>query len=178
MELTLKQFDGEAIDSTTRQWDEFLTEHEMFDLDYRRVLAGAMEYATYEKAKDNTYSYGVFANGTKYALAVVSVVHTPKPGLQLGRLKMLQVDLSPEFDEVLIAGDLEKRRAVLDIYYAAIAGTIQLGTVHASRVIKLYGRNNHLLEILSGLAQRVADKPFEKVSVSMQGRWLVIEVQI
>jgi hypothetical protein len=175
--FVFERFTKESIDATQQAWEDQMDAQGGFDLDYSRVLTDARAHMDYAHPADNEVAYGVFAEGMQNAVAIVSVVHTPKPPPVRGWLKMLQVNVGPEYDEVTIASDLEKRREVLNIYAKAIHGTIRLGAEHPSRVVKLYGRNQHLLDLLAALASYVEANPIDGTVVTMEGRWLVLRVQ-
>lgn len=170
MSYALKQFTKESIAATRDAWKVFLDEHDMFDLEYLRAIDAAAGNMDYQQASDNEFVYGVFSEGTDVASGLVSVLHRRRPGPDVGWLKMMQVDLSPTLDEAHVTADISKFSEVIDVYVAAIVGAIDLQRVHPAKVLKLYGRNQHLLSILTAVAKGLA----EHLPVAMDGRWLVI----
>lgn len=175
MSYALKQFSQDTLEKTQADWSTFLEDQDMFDLEYKRALDAAAANRDYSRTSDNEFAYGIFLEGSDSAVAIVSMVHRRRVGPEVGWLKMLQVDLAPEFDEVHVQGDLERLRVVIEIYFAAIIGTVRLGTVHTAKVLKLYGRNAHLLRMLAAVAEKLQqDLADLNAEICMEGRWLVI----
>ncbi|MDR9051730.1 hypothetical protein [Burkholderia multivorans] len=178
MSYQLKQFTQDEFEKTRAEWSQYLESHDMFDLEYKRALDSAEGNREYTRTADNEFAYGVFHDGAQTASAIVSMVHSRRGGRDVGWLKMLQVDLAPEFDEVHVQADLDRLRQVIDIYFAAIVGTVKLGAVHPAKVLKLYGRSTYLLQMLVSVAEKLQqDSANLHAKVSMEGRWLVIRAE-
>lgn len=149
----------------------------MFDLEYMRAANDAERHMDYAKTSDNEFAYGVFSEGSNVAHGIVSILHRGRSGPDIGWLKMLQLDLAPEFDEALVKDDLDKLSEVVEIYQSAISGTIVLGTVHRAKVLKLYGRTAHLLNVLLTVGEKIKTEFAGAVDISKEGRWLVVRVK-
>lgn len=173
--FVLKAFTDKTLSSTTEEWTQYIAANEMFDLEYRRVLETASKQINY-KAPPNgePMSYGVFPKAGGSAVAIVSIVYTPRPGATKGWLKMLEVSVAPQYDELNVAGDIQKYQELLWIFSAAAIGTLALSDVHKSKVVKLYGRNESMLRLLVAVGEKLQQKTVDGVTASMQGRWLVI----
>ncbi|MFV8643886.1 hypothetical protein [Ralstonia pseudosolanacearum] len=170
----LLQFSQETLVSTRQVWRGHIESYEMFDLEYQRVLDAAASQIDYAHPPNGSpMAYGVFQSGAADASAIVSIVYTPRPGPSRGWLKMLEVSLSPQYDELVISGDMQKYRDVLLVFAAAISGTLNLRGTHRSKVVKLYGRNESMLKLLAGVGEGIRGVT-TGINVSMQGRWLVI----
>ncbi|WAG21033.1 hypothetical protein DX980_18360 [Burkholderia gladioli] len=174
MGYALKQFTEASIEATQGAWRNFMDENNMFDLEYMRAANGARGQMDYSKTSDNEYAYGIFLDDSEVADAIVSILHQRRGGPDVGWLKMLQLDLSPTFDESLVATDLAKFRQVIRIYLAAIGGTVTLQSVHRAKVTKLYGRTSHLLSVFTSVANELQQELSGLAAVAMEGRWLVI----
>ncbi|MCK4125428.1 hypothetical protein HFK83_24050 [Ralstonia pseudosolanacearum] len=171
----LQPFSQTTLEGTGQVWRGHIEGYEIFDLEYQRVLDAAASQIDYVHPPNGSpMAYGVFRSGAAEASAIVSIVYTPRPGPSRGWLKMLEVSLSPEYDELVISGDMQRYHDVLQIFVAAIDGTLKLRGTHRSKVVKLYGRNESMLKLLAGVGERIAAQGIGGVDVDMQGRWLVI----
>ncbi|MDC6179050.1 hypothetical protein [Ralstonia solanacearum] len=171
----LRPFSEAWLESTRLAWRAHIDNHEMFDLEYQRVLDAATNQINYAHPPNgHPMAYGVFRSGAADASAIVLIVYTPRPGPSRGWLKMLEVNLSPQYDEFVIYGDMEKYHDALQIFAAAINGTLDLRGTHRSKVVKLYGRNESMLKLLTGVGEQIVAKGAAGVTVAMHGRWLVI----
>ena len=175
MNFKFHKFSEATALATKSRWEEVIEQQGMFNLDYKRVLDDLSTHIDYATAGQGEYrSYGIFGNGDSHASAVVSIVYTPKPRVARGWLKMLEVKLSPDYDEGIIMDDLGKLGEAIEIYAAAIFGTLSLRDVHRANVVKLYGRSSALLKFLVAVGTALKAKNLPNVEVSNEGRWLVI----
>ncbi|MBH9725143.1 hypothetical protein JAO10_32960 [Burkholderia contaminans] len=172
---SLKPFDAALLQATKDDWRRTIHNSGILNLDYERLLESIDNHIDYTGGGNGDHlAYGVFKKGEDHACAIVHVVYTKKPAPTRGWLKMLELRLAPQYDQTLIVRDADTMIDVLKIYAAAIGGTFRLQAVHASNVVKIYGRNSDLLQLLVSLLPFLQAKGF---NAKMEGRWLVIPKQ-
>jgi hypothetical protein len=176
MEVKLKQIDSNCLAESRAIWLDKATSLDMPTFDVEKTFDWAASRIDYER-KGDSYAYGVLEDNTTNCLAIVDIVHTDNKGKANAWLKMLSIELRPEFTEQNILLDQSLYEAAMDIYTASIIGTIELTDVHKARTIKLYGRNDSLLSLLTALKERLQSKMHNALQVNMEGRWLVISVK-
>lgn len=174
MPLKLDKFSSETFKITSEEWIASAGSFGIPSLDYERVLEWARNRINYENVHNDSVAYGVFKDGAEESLAIVDIIYSKRPGPDIGWLKMIDISMSPAYSPTEVESNAEKLAEVLDIYSEAIIGTIQLTSNHNARVIKIYGRNDHLLQLLIALNERLRAKFTEKLTTKFEGRWLVI----
>ncbi|MGC7405384.1 hypothetical protein ACPWR0_07480 [Pandoraea pneumonica] len=168
----LRRFNDAALEATKQEWARQVGAAGVFNLDYGRTLDSIANHMNYENGGGGDHlAYGIFKKNQPHACAVVHVVYTRKPAPTRGWLKMMEVRLSPELDLSVAAADSDALLEVLQIYAASISGTFALQAVHPSNVVKIYGRNASLLQLLVALVPTLQASNF---NAKMEGRWLVI----
>jgi len=173
MKYTLSGFTVDSFQSAKQQWIDNAISNNLPITDYEKIIEWAEKRIDYGNKSSDSYAYGIFCDKTQVCVAVVDIVYT-KRGND-GWLKMLTVNLAPDF----ITSELEakpiKLEDVLYIYIAAAIGTIKLTSNHKARTIKLYGRNDPMLSLLVAMKTQLSnDQDLLKISISLEGRWLVI----
>jgi len=172
--LALKRFDAAHIETTKKDWERQLEQlPDVMPSEFLKHIEWVNSHMDYADGGDDGLAYGVFYKDHKHAIAVVDVVYTRR-GTKW--LKMLGVNLSPELFVVLTsdnpsAKDMQK---ILEIYGAAITGTVKLTGIHPSNTVKLYGRTGTLLAFLKGIAAYLrANLDIPGITVNVEGNWLV-----
>lgn len=173
MTLTIKKFSDDTLTDTHDSWISTADGLGIPGIDYLTILAWAKNHTNYS-ADGDSLAYGIFEDGTDGALAIVDIIYSPRPGPDVGWLKMLRVSLGPTFAPSEIDKNPDKMAQIIDIYAEATIGTIGLTGDHKSRVIKLYGRNDSLLALLNALNERLKVVLAGKCHTKMEGRWLII----
>lgn len=171
MTIKLDQFSPESLHSTKNHWLSIANENELPVSDYEKIIEWAERRIDYTALNGESYAYGIFDDEYQECLAVVDIVYTRNRG---GWLKMLTVNLSPLFAPVCLAQDASKIERVIDIYAVAALGTIELTNVHISATVKLYGRNDAMLVLLSALKNKIDSTPDLHLIAKLDGRWLNI----
>ena len=118
---------------------------------------------------DSSASYFVLRqNGT--SRAILELIDTKRGAMT----KLLSLHLSPTY------WDVPSPEMVSEVYTAAIANTLSVGTARAitrrpgKHEIKIYGRNRELLDILRAIDDNWVD--IENVTIQMAGRWLSVVI--
>lgn len=174
--LSVTQFTPEIIAETRRAWLAKATQLDMPTLDYEKELDWADRHINYAEAGNDSLAYSII-DSTDAVVAMIEVVYTRKGAPAMGWLKLLTVKLSPDFAPSEIESHPEKAEQLFNIYTCAIIGTVELTGLHRARVIKLYGRDNTLLSLLTGIKESLTrDLDSMKFKISFNARWLVIEL--
>lgn len=173
MDFEFKQFSQESFKLTKDDWIISAESLGYSSFEFEKSLEYASSRITYEENAES-YSYGIFRTGSNSAVALVDVSHTTRVK-DVGWLKMLNVDFSPAFSMINTdIFDTKKFSEKLEIYVASISGTINLTNHHKAKVVKLYGRNEHLLMLLNALNYHLTKNPDSEFGSRIEGRWLVV----
>lgn len=169
----LREFDDAKLAATKDAWIKTAEALEIPTLEFDKTLAWVDSHRDYKKVRSDSYAYGVFADGSDVCSAVLDLVYTTRAGPDVGWLKMLQVDLGPDFAAPILTKELAE--CILYIYIESVRGTIALTEVHRSRVVKLYARNDALSHLLLSLNEHIATHSGDlKMTSKFEGRFLVI----
>lgn len=157
-------------------WSE-ITDEDLFYLEYNTIIEWAASHL-HEKCGENagdSVAYGVFESATGNLVAVVDVVFKAGFRPKDRWVKMLKVNLSPLYSEYELAQNPAKLDDVIDIHFGAIRGTIELTGVQNAKIVKLYGRNENLMLLLTGINKVLNERKIAGYDSAMHGRWLVLE---
>ncbi len=177
MSYQLSKFDEERLALTIVKWSEVAARLDMPYHEFEKDLAWVKEHIDYTVSGDS-YAYGIFAEGSKEATAIVDIVYSKRAGPDVGWLKMLEITMGPEYAPSQVSS-AEALLEIIRIYVAGILGTVGLTDVHKARVIKLYGHNDSLMQMLTSVQLHLATQNVEGKAVftsKFEGRWLVIAV--
>lgn len=174
----MKQFDAKNIQKTSSAWEgDLKTCQSVFPPDVTEIVEYIKTNAKYtpaDMAQLESVAYGIFADGKNEAGAVVKVIIS-KAGRRW--IKMIDCHIRPEIEENAVNRKADAFEAITGIYSAAIRGSIALTTEHKIGTVKVYGRSNALLQIITLTAQylekQLAEDPLP-IKVSIEGRWLVV----
>lgn len=174
MTYQLRQFTEESFVATKENWqgiageDEFMSE---FGVVFE-WLGDNRDYANGGKA-GNSLGYGLFYGENGHACALAEVV--ARPMVRGGLTKLLKVLITPEY------WNIEEHAArIVDIYSAAILGTIELSEAVQARTIKLYGRGDQMMKLLRSINdsvnKRFSESAGGRIKSAMKGQWLEISI--
>lgn len=172
----LRRFDATSFPSTKRVWEKQLIDNSgaVFASDYQRILDWAGECVGNDGIQGHSFAYGIFRGNSHHADAIVELVYT-KPARKW--LKLLNLHLCPSVDLSFHTQDIDIKQ-LSTIFAAAVVGTVRLtSTAHPTKVTKLYGRSGTLLSFLKGLGAYIENQNIPGLSVSIEGRWLVMNVK-
>jgi hypothetical protein len=172
----LKKFDATSFPSTKRTWERQLADNSgaIFASDYQRILDWAGTCIDDDGNNGNSFAYGIFKGNSHHADAIVELVYV-KPARKW--LKLLNLHLCPSVDLSFHTQDIDIKQ-LSHIFAAAVVGTVRLtSTAHPTKVTKLYGRSGTLLSFLKGLGAYIEGQNIPRISVSIEGRWLVMKVK-
>lgn len=173
MALKLAQFTAVTLQDTQNAWISSAENMGIPCIDYEKLLLWTASHIDYTVSGDS-FAYGIFDEDTTEAVAIIDIVYSRRPGPDIGWLKMLSVNVGPLLSAWEVDANPSKIAQVIDIFAEAIVGTIDLTSDHKARVVKLYGRNDHLLSTLIAINERLRAIGTAKFSSKMEGRWLVI----
>lgn len=169
----LKQFTPKSLEITRHTWQGTAEALDIPFLDYEILLDWADKHIVYSGANGDSAAYGIFEDKSEHAVAVVDIVLTQRTGGDW--MKMLSVKLGPMYAPAVLDMDPQKMNDVIDIYADATTGTFTLADARNTKVLKIYGRNDSLLNLLLALNERMKATMGDKVKSQMQGRWLVLQ---
>ena len=163
----LREFTGESLAKTEKAWLADLKKSpDVFPGDVDRMFA----FAKQDFEGKNDRAYGVFENGANVADSIVQIVVT-KEGKKFA--KMLDCFVRPSIHEkAAVNFDDAAMEKVIDVYLTSIIGTLRIGGDHKANAIKVYGRTDTLLMVLTMVAKHL--KKHES-KTSVEGRWLVVK---
>ena len=170
--MQLAQFTPESLADTRAYWIQTAIDLDMSELEYEVNLDWAQSHINYANAGGDAFAYGIFEPGETVASAIVELVYSQRPGPKVGLLKLLRVIMCPRMAPSQMASAPDVYRQVLDVYAEAIIGTVRLTGSHRSKTVKIFGRNNELLQMLYALNERINAQG--GVQSRMEGRWLAI----
>lgn len=167
---------GDIIRAAESLWNE-IADEDLYYLEYNPLIEWAASHLP-ENGDENpgdSVAYGVFEAQSRSLVAIVDVVFKAGFKPQNRWIKMLKVNLSPLYSEYELAQNPGKLEDVIDIYFAAITGTIELTDIQNAKIVKLYGRNENLMLLLTGINKVFNEKKIAGYESGMHGRWLVLE---
>lgn len=178
MTYWLKQFDKKCLEETTAKWTGVAAELDIPFHEYEKQLTwvgGHIDYTIY----GDSYAYGVFADESKVASAIADIVYSKRAGPDIGSLKLLELTMGPEHAQSQV-NTADKLLEVVRIYVSGILGTIALTDVHKARVIKMYGHNDQLKQVLVAVHLHFQSEIEQGKAIAftsrIEGHWLVIAV--
>lgn len=124
---------------------------------------------------DGSVAYGVFPKGKNKCVAVCQIVLTSIPSPQKQWVRQLNITLEPNLSTKLELHGTTSKEAV-DIYMASILGLWDLRSKLGAKTLKIYGRSQHHLQILSSIVALAPNMQhqFQWKSCKLEGRWLAM----
>lgn len=165
------RFSPESLLETEEAWKQ-ISGDEVFTTELKPVFEWASQHIDYGSNEHiESKAYGLFGSDDGPAEALIEVV-SRRIGVQPGITKLLKIIVSPDY-----WNDGKKRGEIVRVFLSAITGTIKISEDVRGGVIKLYGRSNALLDLLT-LVCSALSKDEEKTGIQcrMHGRWLEIRV--
>jgi hypothetical protein len=174
MNFELKRISQEILDSTAVSWYASADSLGIPQIDSEKIISWSERHIDYEGKTNTSAAYGIFQiDMPTEAVAIVDVVYSevvPKHGW----LKVLNISLSPVYCASEVEADIEKLYIVVDIYVASVIGGIELTDDHKAKVLKIFGRNEGLFNLLVILKERLSAVKDSHIAAKIEGRWLVI----
>lgn len=158
---------NEQLLNDTRQVWELTVGKDEFSIEYGALFDWIESHVDYEGATGSSLVYALVEEDRKVASAFIEVVATDNRG---GLTKLLKILITPQYWNIA-----EHQHQVVMIYVDAIKGAVELSMQNQSGTFKIYGRTDSLLDLLHTIQRTIMDEVGKeaKVSVEMQGRWLV-----
>lgn len=173
MNYSLQKNTEESIKATETAWKRDLSHStDIFPGDVWRIIKLLQENSDYTNKKAASLAYGIYAED-KVADAVVEIIVS-----QSGKkwIKMLDCYIRPSISERAFRKDTVSIEKLIRIYAAAIVGALMLADEHKASLVKVYGRTETLLYILTSVASTINDQNIELgVKAVVEGRWLVVK---
>lgn len=181
LKLEMLPFDAKSIERTCTTWVKDLDTCEgVFPVDVHAIVEYIQKNSIYEHSTLDSIAYGIFPNsGTSKseASAVVKVIIS-KAGKKW--IKMIDCQIRPQIEDNASRESASDIQKIMEIYSAAIVGSLRLTNTHKVKTVKVYGRNNALLRMLTLTAGYLKEQLTEHalpLKVSIEGRWLVVNAK-
>jgi|GEM_PF-6221920 len=155
--LTSHPLTSERISASRDDWKSKVGE-EVFILDYERFFDQVLPHYM-----DSFHA--VCPDGELVAHAFVEIVS--RHGAR--KTKLMNVTVHPDF---LPLDSLSNHDDLVKLYFSAIRATFELADTHVTSEVKIYGRSDHLLKILTITSGLLDSDPLENYNHVIQGRWL------
>lgn len=173
MSYVQAEFTRTSLAATEKAWHKDLASApNVFPEDVTKALTFAKENTNYDVEGVRSFAYGIFADGHQVADAILYVIIS-KCGRNL--VKMLDCHVRPSITEKAYNGEFSSIDKLIDIYGASIVGTVGLGNHHCASAIKVYGRTENLLVVLTSVAKLINGSGQGPISATIEGRWLVVK---
>ncbi|MFA1602319.1 hypothetical protein ACDW82_01545 [Alcaligenes faecalis] len=180
MSYELKELSEETLNLTEEAWSK-LTEPDVFALELKSHFEWAKQHIDYTNSSKSSFAYGIFkadeGEQARGAEALIEIIQSPTGRRVTKLLKLVTSAKYWDVSDASTIGDLH------DVLHTAITGTIELSSHNSSRVLKFYGRNAHLLNILISINRSLNDaikqpnNPLHgKLNSKMVDRWLEISI--
>lgn len=169
MELEFAQFSDGKLAATRTSWLEDAEAGWAFGAEIERLMDWI---GTHRKPTDgDSVAYGVFPKGKNVAVGVCEMTIQRKT-IRSKWIKLLRLHLRPKIEDELVQGDAT---VTIDVFAAAITGSLALQVEHTAHTLKIYGRTNEQLRFLQAFVRHL-DGRFENVKVAIEGRFLTLRV--
>ncbi len=172
--MQFEQLNQQSYEETLRRWTWEADANDGFPHEVERKLKWISELLSNGKGDANHQSlaYGVFIEGASVPAAVCELVISRK-SLNERWLKLLSVVLSPEVEAKVEAGDVNAIQTAVMAYRTAVSGAFDAQLEHNADTLKLYGRNEAMLKLLTTLLATLQTSGSD-FDAKREGRWLVL----
>jgi hypothetical protein len=174
MDYKLAEFTQESLIATESSWNRDLGDStNIFPGDVWRILKLAQEHSDYSNKHAISLAYGIFDGSNPNADSIVEII-VSKSGKKW--IKMLDCFICPSISEKSYNKNTLAIERLVRIYAAAIVGSIALADHHKATLVKVFGRSEALLYILTSVAKEINDSDVDlNVSATIEGRWLIVK---
>lgn len=162
----LRQMSQERIDLIALNW-KMTAGSEEFAIEIAEVFESAKSHLSHRQGFGHYLE--LFEVESNDAHALLEVIDSPNAALT----KLLKIWISPKFWG--LDGSSESIHSLSRVYSGAYAGLIESGFDKGFKDVKIYGRNNFMLEVLTYLSNNW-DESDQSTSAKMEGRWLRVSL--
>lgn len=172
--MKFEQLDQESYQATLQRWTWEAESNDIFPHEVERKLQWIHQVVANDTPSSNNCSlaYGIFFPEQKIPVAVCELVISRKT-IQERWLKLLNVTLSPELELRIEGGDVSAIETAVRVYRTAVGGSFAAQLEHNADTLKLYGRNETMLKLLSTLLATLQSSGAD-FDAKKEGRWLVL----
>ena len=173
-QLQFEQLTEQSYKATLERWTWEADANDVFPHEVERKLRWVGELLSNGKGDPNhrSLAYGAFTVGSDVPAAVCELVISRKT-MNERWLKLLSVILSPEVEAKVEAGDVEAIQTAVMAYRTAVSGAFDAQLEHNADILKLYGRNEAMLKLLTTLLATLQSSGSD-FDAKKEGRWLVL----
>ncbi|MFZ3124544.1 MAG: hypothetical protein WA129_05385 [Acidovorax sp.] len=172
--MQFEQLNQQSYEATLERWTWEADANDVFPHEVERRLRWIGELLSNGKGDANyrSLAYGVFTVGSEVPAAVCELVISRKT-MNERWLKLLSVILSPEVEAKVEAGDVDAIQTAVMAYRTAVSGAFDAQLEHNADTLKLYGRNEAMLKLLTTLLATLQSSGSD-FDAKKEGRWLVL----
>lgn len=171
MSYRIQKINQELFDNTKSAWS-LIVGSEVFTSELGALFEWIDCHRTYDKPMNgDSLAYALVAGEQKVAAGFMEVVSSPNKG---GMTKLLKVFITPQYWEVK-----EHENEVVNIFIAAINGSLSISSQVKSKTVKIYGRTDSLLDLLIKVHDTITKSVIDQssqITSSIGGRWLEISI--
>lgn len=137
-----------------------------------------IDYAQKQVDSGGESIYGIFEENSNSILAFVEIVKSPTVK---SVVKLLECRMRPMFDANELRNadgtiDTERSDKHIDILFTALDKMLDIASEDNTQEIKIYGREDILLEVLRDVDRKLK-KNGSKIKSSVNSRWLVLRLK-
>lgn len=171
--MYFEKLSSSTYEETLEMWSKEAEACNIFPQEIIRQLKWIDESLSNKTSvQPSSLAYGVFTQKDKIAIAVCELVISQKSKNNRW-MKLLNVTLSPAIEAKVEAKDLDAIKTTISAYRTAVSGSFDAKNDHSIDTLKLYGRNETMLNLLTTTyAALEASESFE--DIKKEGRWLVL----
>lgn len=159
----LRPLSNQRLDELAQEWSRF--DDEAFEVELAAVFAWARAHLT--PKENNSHAVELYSHDTETAHAIIELVNSKRGALS----KMLKLWISPE----LWGQTEDDAKRIIEMHAAAFVKVIAHSSSNdAVQEIKIYGRTNVMLDMLSRVRDVWNDQADTGWTAKMAGRWLAI----
>lgn len=172
--MRFEQLDRKNYEATLQRWTWEAEANDRFPHEVERKLRWIGDLLADANGDPNNKSlaYGVFAEYSEVPAAVCELIISRKT-INERWLKLLSVTLSPEVEARVEEGDVDAILTAVMAYRTAVSGAFDAQLEHQADTLKLYGRNEDMLKLLSTLLVTLQSSGTD-FDAKKEGRWLVL----
>lgn len=171
MTLKFKAFTPESFAATKRNWIKDVEGGAGFLPDTEQQLAWTENHL---ELVENSIAYGVFKDKSDVAIGICELVitkHTPKRSW----VKVIRLRLRPKIEAALFANEQAAIATAIEAYAVCVVGVLHLKNAHNASTIKVYGRTQDQLKLISFMNIELQKNKEVAYQSSIEGRWLVLK---
>ncbi len=132
--------------------------NDLFQVEYERYFN-----ETLLRSQDVFYAIGI--KGNPVVLAFVEIISKHR----VAKAKLLRITVHPSLLPLDADGNQE---TLVNVYLYAVKNTFHLAATNEAREVKIYGRTDHMLNVLKTVSSILDESPMAGFVHILENRWL------